>query len=77
MIWQETGSIFEKNTQKSPPSSLRYILVKSFSARYAFFAKPTDKTQANGYRLGLAIITSRTACFSFENGSYSIVLIRF
>ncbi|PEZ01826.1 hypothetical protein CN326_20725 [Bacillus sp. AFS018417] len=29
---------------------------KLFSARFAFFAKPTDKTQDNGYRLGLAII---------------------
>ncbi|MCW9134103.1 hypothetical protein OF830_25230 [Bacillus paramycoides] len=27
-----------------------------FSDRYAFFAKSTDKTQDNGYRLGLASV---------------------
>ncbi|WP_142333124.1 hypothetical protein [Bacillus cereus] len=63
MIWQESGSIFYTTFRKSPPSSLRCVLVKSFSARLAFIAKPTDKTQDNGYRLGLAIITSRTAYF--------------
>ncbi|PFD35305.1 hypothetical protein CN285_24045 [Bacillus cereus] len=32
------------------------VVAQLFSDRYAFFAKPTDKTQDNGYRLGLASI---------------------
>ena len=69
---QGTGRIFEKNTQKSPPSiskkSVRssspkgyrlFFLIcpcKTFFGSCAFLAKPTDKKQSNGSRLGQASI---------------------
>ena len=69
---QGTGRIFEKNTQKSPPStsksrfvyphlkanafSFLYSPCKTFFGSCAFLAKPTDKKQSNGSRLGLVSI---------------------